>query len=151
MVREALRLELTTPTRLLKVIGLHKGRRGIATLRPCVERYSHLPFRRCRSAAEAFALVVLEDAGIEIPLVNATIHGAEADLTWMRERDIVEIDGPQYHRLTDEDARKTEIWEAAGFRVRRLSSPRLFADPFSLLHLAPRRRPSPSNVHVSLP
>lgn len=137
LAREVLRTQLTTPTKLLKVIGHHRGRRGIVSLRAYVQRYSHLQFHRCRSAAEAFALVVLDDAGVEIPLVNVRIHGEEADLIWLRTRDIVEIDGPQYHRLTAEDARKTAIWEAAGFRVRRLLSTRLFADPPSLLHLAP--------------
>ncbi len=110
MVREALRTRATTPRRLLAAIREHRGSRGVASLRAFVEHYAHLPFSRCRSDAEAYALTVLDDAGIEIPMVNTRHAGEEADFCWFHLRRILEIDGPQWHRFADVDARKTAAW-----------------------------------------
>lgn len=137
LVREALRIGRTTARRLLDAIRRHKGHRGIRQLRLFVARYQHLPFHPCRSDAEAFALTVLDDAGVEIPMVNTRHAGEEADFCWFALRRILEIDGPQFHRFIDVDARKTAAWNAAGFAVERLPTTRLFADPRSLLALAP--------------
>ena len=137
MVREALRLEKSTANRLLLVAGQHRGRRGVASLKDFVRRFSDLPFSRCKSDAEAYALTVLEEAGVPRPRVNEDFAGEEADLCWPEAMRIVELDGPQYHRLTDEDARKTRAWERAGFRVSRLPTPTLYRDSTSLLALAP--------------
>ena len=54
--------------------------------------------------------------------MNVRINGEEADPVWPKEKRIIEIDGPQYHRFAEEDARKQRAWEAAGFTVRRVSS-----------------------------
>ena len=137
MLREALRLQVTNPLELLAVLHTHRGRRGVARLRDELLRRMHLPFHRCRSDAEAFALVVLDDAGIPPPHVNKRFAGEEADLCWPERQEIIEIDGPQFHRFKDEDARKTAIWTAAGLRVRRISSDLLFTQPSQLLLLAP--------------
>lgn len=144
LVREALRLGRTTVRRLLDVIRAHRGRRGIASLRRFVHQYAHLPFRRCRSDAEAFALQTLDDAGVEVPLVNVRVAGEEADFCWIRLRRILEIDGPNFHRFADVDARKTATWIRAGFTVDRLPSPALYADPRTVVALAPppQRRPN---------
>lgn len=139
MLREALRKRVTSVPKLLLALRAHRGRRGLRSLRATVRRWSRLPFHRCRSDAEAYALVILDEAGVREPLVNAIVAGEEADFSWpqpdvMR---IIEIDGPQWHLFKEEDARKTAIWTAAGFRVRRLPSDELFADPSLLLALAP--------------
>jgi len=60
---------------------------------------------------------VLHDAGIPPPLVNHRVANEEADLVWLDSKRIIEIDGPQYHRFAEEDARKQRAWEAAGFTV----------------------------------
>ena len=52
---------------------------------------------------------------------------------------IIEIDGPQYHRFREEDARKQERWERAGFTVRRIPSDAVYDDPDRLIALATRR------------
>ena len=54
--------------------------------------------------------------------MNVRINGEEADLAWPERKLIIEIDGPQYHRFPEEDARKQRQWEAAEFTVRRLPS-----------------------------
>ena len=139
MVREALRLELTTPAALGTALRQARGRRGTAGVRNFLNRTSSLPFHRCRSDAEAMALQILADSGREIPEVNFRRAGEEADLSWPARRLIIEIDGPQYHRFKEADARKTATWRAAGWDVRRIGSDRVFDAPHELLALHDRR------------
>jgi hypothetical protein len=131
LVREALRLRKTTCAAMLAASG---GQRGTAALNALVSRYQRLQLERCRSDAEAFAMEVLEEAGVPLPQVNQDVAGEEADLSWPGR--IIEIDGPGYHVLTDEDARKTEAWTRAGNTVDRIPSDTLFANPHELIALA---------------
>lgn len=140
MLREALRLGLTTAPALLSALHRHRRRLGATALRTEVLARIDLPFDRCKSDGEAFGLVVLQDAGVPIPEVNARFAGEEADFCWPDLRHIIEIDGPQWHRFKEEDARKTATWVAAGFRVDRIPSDLVFAEPQELLRLAPPPR-----------
>ena len=133
--REAVRLKLTTAKRLQAVLGRHPGRRGSTGLGELAERYADLPYSRTRSNAEARALEVLHDGGIA-PDVNRRVSGEEADLSWPGSRLIIEIDGPDFHRFADEDARKQRVWEAAGWTVRRLGSDQVYRAPERLVALA---------------
>ena len=142
LLREALRLRLTTGPAMLLAIRRHRGRRGVATLRVAVEALSTLQLHRCRSDAEAFAVVVTADAERPAPLINAEVAGEEADLYWPDWGLVIELDGPQFHVLRDEDIRKQRAWESAGLTVRRLPTDRLFADASAYLALA-----HPPNVH----
>jgi hypothetical protein len=132
-LREAVRLKVTTMDRVLRCANDHLP--GTGTLRPLAARYAKLPYARCRSDAEARGLEVLVDAGIEIPLVNTRVAGEEADYTWLDRRVIVELDGPQYHRFRDEDARKAALWRAAGFEVRRIGTDAVYDSPADLVAL----------------
>jgi very-short-patch-repair endonuclease len=127
---------VTQPAELQAVLARHPGRRGTHLLGRLATRYPSLPYARCRSDAEARALEVLHDAGIEPPKVNIRIAGEEADLTWPARRLIIEIDGPQFHLFADEDARKQRLWEEAGYRVRRIDSGLVFKAPEVLLRKA---------------
>jgi uncharacterized protein DUF559 len=135
MLREALRLKLITPYSLAVSLQKHGDRRGTAKLKHLNDRYSGIPYSRCRSNAEARALEILHDAGAEPPLVNVRIHREEADLTWPGRRLIIEIDGRQFHQISAEDARKQGIWERAGYTVRRIGSDLVYASPRHLLAL----------------
>lgn len=137
VIREALRQDLASRSSLLEATRTNRRRRGVGALKRWVETYSRLPFARCRSDAEAFALTVLDDAGYVTPRVNEVFAGYEADLCWPDLRIIIEIDGPQWHRFKERDAIRTEAWTAAGFGVRRIPSHDLFADPRRLLLLVP--------------
>jgi very-short-patch-repair endonuclease len=131
--REAIRLKYTTAQRVLEAADRrHRHLHALAT------RYATLPYRRCRSDAEALALETLYDAGIELPHVNIKVAGEEADLTFLERKVIIEIDGPDYHRFKAEDARKTAIWRNAGFDVRRISSDAVYDAPAELIRLALR-------------
>jgi len=135
LLREALRLGLTDCPSMLAAIRRHRGRRGVATLRVAVEALSGLQLHRCKSDAEAFAVVVCAEARRPAPLINEEVLGKEADLYWPEWNLIIELDGPQWHRLRDEDISKQRAWEAAGLTVRRLPTDRLFADTSTLLAL----------------
>ena len=136
MLREALRLKRTTTGSLLASLASHPGRPGTALLLELAARYASVPYSRTRSDAEAFALELLQDAGVQPPLVNTRIAGEEADLCWPDRRRIIEIDGPQYHRFAEEDARKQRLWEAAGHTVCRISSQVVYERPTTLIALA---------------
>jgi very-short-patch-repair endonuclease len=134
--REALRLKVLTARELAGVLARHRGRRGTRALWDLTERYSSLPYRRTRSNAEARALEILHDGNVKPPKVNVRIAGEEADLVWPERRLIVEIDGPQYHQFRDEDDRKQQLWEGAGYMVRRIASDEVYRDPDALITLA---------------
>ena len=136
MFREALRLAVTTMEELRSTLARHRGRRGTRVVGELASRYSSLPYQRTRSDAEGHALELLHDAGLQPSRVNTRIAGEEADLAWPERRLIIEIDGPEYHRFPDEDARKQRAWEAAGHTVRRIGSNVVYDDPSRLLALA---------------
>jgi very-short-patch-repair endonuclease len=128
-LREARRLKLTTPYSLAVSLKKHGHRRGTGRLKHLNDQYAGIPYSRCRSDAEAKALEHLHDAGVEPPQVNENLAGEEADLVWPKRMLIVEIDGPQFHQISAEDARKQGIWEEAGYVVRRISSDDVYARP----------------------
>lgn len=136
VLREGLRTRRVSIGSMERALARHMRRRGITSLRDQVAVYAELQLERCRSDAEAYAMEVLHGAGLALPDVNERVAGEEADLSWPQLHAIIEIDGPQWHRLRDEDARKTAIWTAAGQTVRRISSDDVFAAPDRLVALA---------------
>ena len=136
-LREAVRLECTTATRLGDALARFRGRRGSHRLARTLAAYSGLPLERARSGAEIRALQILRDAGRPMPRLNARIAGEEADLSWPSYRLIVEVDGKPFHLDVGEDARKEALWRAAGWTVRRLSSDDVYERPSRLLRIAP--------------
>ena len=138
MFREALRLKRTSVRRVQRALDRHRGRRGTRVLRELAAEYAAIPYERTRSDAEARALELLHDADIEPPRVNYRVAGEEADLVWLREKAIVEIDGPQFHRFPAEDARKQAKWEKAGFTVTRIPSDEIYRHPHLLAAVARR-------------
>jgi predicted transcriptional regulator of viral defense system len=137
-VREAIRTKTTTAAEIVDALaGRHRGRRGCRRLALTVARYTGLPVDRARSGAEVIALELLRDAGRPMPQLNRRIAGEEADLSWAGHRLIIEIDGGPFHLDAGEDARKTAIWQAAGWTVKRVPSDAVVQAPWELLTLAP--------------
>ncbi|MBA3339267.1 MAG: DUF559 domain-containing protein [Geodermatophilaceae bacterium] len=136
MLRDAVRLRLVTMPGLIEAAIDLRGRRGVAQLRTTVARYVDLPLHRCRSNAEVEGLLVLSEAGMEIPAVNVRRAGEEADFSWPDRKLIIEIDGENFHLDPIEDARKTRIWTRAGWTVRRIPSQDVFDRPERLIALA---------------
>lgn len=136
-VREAVRLDRTTLGAVADCLARHRGRRGAGRLGGAIARYAGLPLERARSGAEVRAMEILRDAGRPLPDLNVNIAGEEADLSWKRERLIIEIDGRPFHLDRGEDARKEACWRVAGWAVRRISSDEVYRRPQRLLALAP--------------
>lgn len=134
--REAIRLKTTTAARVLECLDRHPGRPGTPRLRAFAERYASIPYERTRSDPEGRALEVLHDAGADRPLVNVRVAGEEADLVFHDRRLIIEVDGPQFHRFTEEDERKARGWRGAGYEVKRIPSGAVYESPEELLRLA---------------
>ena len=99
-------------------------------------RYARLPIARARSDSEAHGLELFAVASARLPRVNATIAGEEADFSWQHARHIVELDGPDFHRFPDEDLRKQQVWERAGWSVSRLPTTDVYARPERLFAAA---------------
>ena len=136
-LRESVRLEQASLDGLGDALGRFRGRRGCAQLASCVARYAGLPLDRARSGAEIRALEVLRGAGRELPALNLTVAGEEADLVWRSSRLIVEIDGGPFHLDRGADERKQARWQAAGWEVRRIPSSDPYERPWRLLDLVP--------------
>ncbi len=136
LVRSALREGVVNATDLRVILALHAGRRGVARLRRFTREYAHLPMHRTKSDAEALGLAVLDGAGIEIPQVNIKVAGEEADYVWRAARWIVELDSRRWHHPV-EDARKTAVWERAGWTVRRVPTNDVYRHPHRLLAAVP--------------
>jgi hypothetical protein len=135
-LREARRLKLATPYSLAVSLEKHRKRRGTKRLAHLNDHYAGIPYSRCRSDAEAKGLEILHDADVPPPRVNERVAGEEADLTWPERMRIIEIDGPQFHQIGAEDARKQALWEAAGFTVKRIGSDDVYERPGLLVALA---------------
>jgi hypothetical protein len=136
-LREAIRLGRTTTGEVGDFLGASLGRKGQPRLARAVARYRGLPLERARSGAEIRALEILRDDNRPMPRLNVEVAGEEADLSWPRERLIIEIDGAPYHRDKGADCRKDFAWRGAGWRVERISSDEVYEEPHALLALAP--------------
>lgn len=138
MLRNALRLNLLTIPSLDAHLQQASARQRPQSLTDQLKRHQSLKLHRCRSDAEAAAVVILADAKVPAPDINVRIAGEEADLSWPSRRLIVEIDGGTYHQDKLEDARKTAAWRAAGWHVERVPAAVVYDDPARLIRAARR-------------
>ncbi len=129
LLREAIRLKRLTTTSLESHLKQSAPRNSPSSLMQLLKRYEHLQLHRCKSDAEAYAVELMAAAKLPHPAINVRRAGEEADLSWPDRRLIIEIDGDQFHRDKAEDARKTRIWQEAGWRVRRAESDLVFNEP----------------------
>jgi very-short-patch-repair endonuclease len=136
MLRNALRLKRLTIPSLAAHLESVSGRQRPRSLVTRLARYEALAIHRCRSDAEAAAVVTLADAKVLPPDINVRIAGEEADFSWPDRRLILEIDGGSFHQDKAEDARKTAAWRAAGWHVERIDATDVYDDPDRLIRAA---------------
>lgn len=136
MLRNALRLKRLTIRSLAAHLQHASARQRPRSLTNQLTRYEALQLHRCRSDAEAAAVVAIADARLEPPDINVRIAGEEADLSWPARRLIVEIDGGSFHQDKLEDARKTRAWRAAGWHVERIPAADVYDNPERLIRAA---------------
>jgi hypothetical protein len=130
-------MEKTTSEGLLRAVDDHFRRRGTRRVLRTLASYAGLPVNRARSGAEVRALMVLRNAGRPLPRLNQKVAGEEADLSWLAEKLIIEIDGGLFHQDVGEDARKEAVWRSAGWTVRRVPSDVVYDAPEQLTALVP--------------
>ena len=102
-LREALRLKCLSIDTLDAYLARATGWNRPASLTRHVDRYRDLQLHRCRSDAEALAVVTLADAGIEPPRINVRVAREEADLSWPDKRLIIEHPLRQGWHLVETD------------------------------------------------
>jgi hypothetical protein len=141
LVRDAIRVRAVTAADLRAVLAQHRGCRGVAGLRRLVDEYAPLAGERTKSDPEFYALALIVAAGYETPLVNVMRAGGEADLSWLKRRLIIELDGPKNHLFPSYDAIKQARWERAGWAVRRLPTGDVYDHPERLFALVEARTP----------
>lgn len=135
LVRDALRVGAVDGAQLRSTLARHRGRAGVRRLAMLVDRYGSLEATRTRSDAELLGVALIEADGLERPEINVKRAGLEADLSWDRQRVIVELDGPQFHQFPDEDAIRDLRWSAAGWSVTRMSTDFVYDEPREFLAL----------------
>jgi hypothetical protein len=107
-----------------------RGRPGVRALRAALETYRPPVFTR--SELERRFLDLCESAGLPRPAVNFFVEGKEADMVWLDERLVVELDGHETHctRAAFEDDRvRDATLQLAGYRVLRVTHGRLQRAP----------------------
>jgi very-short-patch-repair endonuclease len=85
-----------------------------------------------RSDAEAQLLILCDQHGITLPLVNHRVNGIEADFHWPEQQLILEVDGWAFHNERpqfEEDRRRELVHAAAGWQVVRASAAQVMTQP----------------------
>jgi hypothetical protein len=102
------------------------GRRRLSVLRAAIDRQR--PATVVRSELEHRFLELVQDAGLPMPVQNATIEldgrRAEVDAYWPRHRLVAELDGAKAHLTTgafEADRRRDAALTVAGLRVVRFT------------------------------
>lgn len=126
-------LRLTDPLSVEDILNRYPGRPGTRNLRQVLGQDLR---GITRSELEERFLVLLDEAGLPRPHLNATIalNGThfEVDCLWRKQRLIVELDSRSWHdtgRALDRDSERDRRLQAAGFRVVRITWTQLTQDP----------------------
>lgn len=108
--------------------AVRPGRRGGLAVRTALA--AHLPqLARCENRLERAFVLLCESGGVEIPEPNVRNGRYRPDMTWERQRLIVELDGERAHSTAAQLARDAERqrWlETQGYRVERFEPEDVF-------------------------
>ena len=133
-------IPVATPTRCLTEANLlpHALYRALESAdrlwlpidRPALPRDEVVALQRTvkgvtRSMAEARFIVLCQQRGLGLPLVNHRLNGFESDFHWPAHRVVAEVDGWEFHRERpqfEEDRRRGVAHRIAGYEVLRFSA-----------------------------
>ena len=107
-----------------------QGRPGMRALREALEIYRQPVFTR--SELERRFLDLCDSEALPRPAVNFFVEGKEADMVWLDERLVVELDGRETHRTHaafEDDRVRDATLQLAGYRVLRVTDRRLRRAP----------------------
>ncbi len=127
---EARRLGMVAPGDVIRACERSGGRPGTGVLLD-LAREALPAMERTRSWAEALFLRFCREEGIPSPAVNVPLLGFEVDFFWPDAGVVVEMDSGHHDspRSRDDDVRRDARLAAAGYRVYRVRSRRLEAEP----------------------
>lgn len=134
MFNEALVRKLVRPADIEDVLVRGRGRTGRGLLRALLD--DEIDPARLRSGSERRLLALIRQAGLPEPLVNAPLHGFEADLYWPTHRLVVEVDSYGFHTTTwayERDRRKDAVLRAQGLPPMRFSRRQIRDQPFLVI------------------
>ena len=116
-----------------KLLERSRGRHGVRPLRLELGRLRETMLTQfTRSELERDLLRLCRRELLPTPSMNLSIQGLEVDAVWPNARLAVEVDGFQYHRTAaafEDDRRRDETLQLAGYRVLRFTYRRLKEDP----------------------
>jgi very-short-patch-repair endonuclease len=129
-MEEAERQQLIDLNAIHQTLERNPGRHGHKPLRAILIDAVIEPWSR--SELEAAFLQLCKDHGIRKPIVNAAIGDYEADMLWLPEKVIVELDSRAYHlnpSSFEADRDKDTALQLALYRVFRVTDYNLQRDP----------------------
>ena len=129
-LEKAERLQLFDLVAVESLLDRCGGHRGAPRLRHALALYAPVAFTR--SELERRFLILVEEAGLPAPAVNARVAGHEVDMLWPEHRFVVELDGYEFHRTRgafERDRRRDEELKLAGYEVLRATAHRVAATP----------------------
>jgi very-short-patch-repair endonuclease len=149
LLNEARVLKLVTDKHIREAIERCPGRKGTRALRALLATEQDTGYTR--SKAERILRRLIDQAGIERPVYNTRVEGAEVDAYWADHRLVIEVDGYQFHGdygAFQRDRAKANKLVAAGYVVLRFTWYQLTAQP--LVVLAAIVRTLTVRIHTNL-
>lgn len=118
--RQAEKLRLLDRGRLAALLAATPNRKGAGTIRELLGA-QRLPLDRTRTWLEDQFVLLCEEHGLPMPLVNAPLLDYEVDFLWPAARYVVEADGGDHltPEQRDKDNEKDARLQRAGYMVRR--------------------------------
>jgi hypothetical protein len=106
--------------RLTSFLAASPSRKGAGVIRELLGRGA-LPLDRTRSWLEDLLVLMCDEHGLPMPLVNVPLLGWEADFLWPAARFVVEADGGDHltREQRDRDNERDATFQRAGYLVRR--------------------------------
>jgi very-short-patch-repair endonuclease len=101
-INEADRLDLVDPETLFEELEAYPGVPGVGRLREILGRHT---FRLTDSELERRFLLLIEAAGLPMPVTGKRLNGFKVDFYWPHLALVVETDGLRYHRTPAQQGR----------------------------------------------
>src|SRR5262249_6388872 len=111
------------------------GRHGLKPLQAVLDEIKG-PAPWTDSELERAMLALIRDAGLPEPLTQQVLQGERVDFFWPQANLVVEVDGYEFHKSRaqlEEDRRRDAKLTVAGYRVVRVTQPRLQFESAALL------------------
>ncbi len=132
-IAEAYALGLTSERELRRALVRNANRAGTGALRVELDREGGPAFTR--SEAERRMKLLIRQARLPPPLVNARVRGYEVDFYWPARKLIVEVDSYRFHghrAAFERDRTKQTVLAAAGYIMIRVTWRQLDNEPIAV-------------------